>query len=347
MDESGPARVEGASRRPRSYGRSGVIMEIGLLGSRDRFFQLKSSIMTTLRQLRFLVALSETGNFSRAADLCHVTQSTLSSGLKELEAQLEVQVAERTTHSVLMTPAGLDLAARARDILARVGDFEDAAKAVSEKGVMRLRFGAIPTVGPFLLPRALPKIRESLPGLQIYLREELTDTLVAGLVDGRLDLVLIALPQDLPAQVHTEALFEDGYSLATPYDHPLANRDTVEGDDLKGRELLLLERGHCLQQHALSSVPGVALEENQSFSATSLPTLVSMVEEGIGLTLLPSVATDAGLTKGHALHLSTLIGAAPRRVVLAWRRSTANETTFREIAQIMRDARASLNVASS
>lgn len=300
--------------------------------------------MTTLRQLRFLAALSETGNFSRAADLCHVTQSTLSSGLKELEAQLGLRVAERTTHSVLMTPAGLDLAARARDILAQVGDFEEAAKAVSEKGAIRLRLGAIPTVGPYILPRALPKIRKSMPGLQIYLREELTDTLLAGLADGRLDVILIALPQELPAQVHTEPLFEDGYSLAAPYDHPLANRDTVEGEDLEGRELLLLERGHCLQQHALSSVPGVSLEEDQSFSATSLPTLVSMVEEGIGLTLLPRVATDAGLTKGHAVHLSTLVGAAPRRVVLAWRRSTANETTFRNIARIMRDARESLRL---
>ena len=298
--------------------------------------------MTTLRQLRFLVALSETQNFSRAAELCHVTQSTLSSGLKELEARLGVQVAERTTHSVLMTPAGRDLAERARDILARVGDFEDAARAVSGGGAMRLRLGAIPTVGPYLLPRALPAIRAALPGLRIYLREELTDTLVAGLLEGRLDLLLVALPHDLPAQVHAELLFEDGYSLAAPRGHPLANLETVAGEDLAGRELLLLERGHCLQQHALSSVPGVALDEDRSFSATSLPTLVSMVEEGIGVTLLPGVATDAGLTRGHELHLSELAGATPRRVVLAWRKSTATAALFHRIAEILREARASL-----
>ena len=298
--------------------------------------------MTTLRQLRFLVALSETQNFSRAAELCHVTQSTLSSGLKELEARLGVQVAERTTHSVLMTPAGLDLAERARDILARVGDFEDAARAASDGGTLRLRLGAIPTVGPYLLPRALPAIREKLPGLQIYLREELTDTLVAGLLEGRLDLLLVALPHDLPAQVHAELLFEDGYSVAAPRGHPLANLETVAGEDLAGRELLLLERGHCLQQHALSSVPGVALDEDRSFSATSLPTLVSMVEEGIGVTLLPGVATDAGLTRGHELHLSELAGATPRRVVLAWRKSTATAALFHRIAEILREARASL-----
>jgi LysR family hydrogen peroxide-inducible transcriptional activator len=119
--------------------------------------------MTTLRQMRFLVALADTGNFSRAAELCHVTQSTLSTGLKEMEARLGVQVAERSTHSVLMTPVGRDLAERARDILVRVGDFEARAKSEAEAGVTTLRLGAIPTVGPFLLPHALPMIRRPSP----------------------------------------------------------------------------------------------------------------------------------------------------------------------------------------
>jgi LysR family hydrogen peroxide-inducible transcriptional activator len=219
--------------------------------------------MTTLRQMRFLVALADTGNFSRAAELCHVTQSTLSTGLKEMEARLGVQVAERSTHSVLMTPVGLDLAERARDILARVGDFEARAKSEAEAGATTLRLGAIPTVGPFLLPHALPMIRARHPGLQVYLREELTEGLVAGLVEGRLDLILIALPHDLPPQIVTYPLFDDGYALATPREHPLANLSHVEGPDLEGRELLLLERGHCLQQHALSSMPGVSAERKR------------------------------------------------------------------------------------
>lgn len=301
--------------------------------------------MTTLRQMRFLIALADTANFSRAAEQCNVTQSTLSTGLKEMEARLGVKVAERTTHSVLMTPEGTELADRARDILSRVGDFEDFAKAVSQTGAIRLRLGAIPTVGPYLLPRALPRIRAALPGVNIYLREELTDSLIAGLIDGRLDLILIALPHHLPPQIQTEVLFEDGYSLATPREHPLANLDPVTGADLAGRDLLLLERGHCLQQHALSSVPGIALEEDKEFSATSLPTLVSMVEEGLGVTLLPQVATDAGLTKGHDLRLSHLTGALPRRVVLAWRQSTPNATMFGRIAKALRTARESLPTA--
>jgi LysR family hydrogen peroxide-inducible transcriptional activator len=197
----------------------------------------------------------------------------------------------------------------------------------------QLRLGVIPTVGPFLLPRALPGLRAIWPDMQIYLREELTESLLSGLTEGRLDLILIALPHDLPSQVETMLLFEDDYSLATPRAHPLANLSRVEGTDLAGRRLLLLERGHCLQKHALSSVPGVALEEDTSFSATSLPTLVSMVEEGIGVTLLPNLAIDAGLTAGHDLHLSHLAGAAPRQIVLAWRKSSAQSDIFRTIGE--------------
>lgn len=292
--------------------------------------------MTTLRQMRFLVALADAKNFSRAAETCNVTQSTLSTGLKEMEARLGVKVAERSTHSVLMTSIGMALADRARDILAKVSDFEAAAHAEISVGPTQLRLGVIPTVGPFLLPRALPGLRETWPEMQIYLREELTDSLLPGLTEGRLDLILIALPHDLPEQVETMPLFEDDYSLATPRAHPLANLSRVEGSDLAGRRLLLLERGHCLQKHALSSVPGVALEEDTSFSATSLPTLVSMVEEGIGVTLLPNLAIDAGLTAGHDLHLSHLEGATPRRIVLAWRKSSTHSDLFRQIGDTLR-----------
>lgn len=292
--------------------------------------------MTTLRQMRFLVALADTENFSRAAELCHVTQSTLSTALKEMEARLGVTVAERNTHSVLMTPIGAALAERAREILARASDFEAAAHAETNAGMTQLRLGVIPTVGPFLLPRALPGLRKTWPDMQIYLREELTESLLTGLTEGRLDLVLIALPHDLSPQIETLPLFEDDYSLATPRAHPLANLSQVEGADLAGRHLLLLERGHCLQKHALSSVPGIALKEDTSFSATSLPTLVSMVEEGIGVTLLPNLAIDAGLTAGHDLHLARLEGATPRQIVLAWRKSSAQTAIFHRIGELLR-----------
>ncbi|OAN82432.1 LysR family transcriptional regulator [Jannaschia sp. EhC01] len=302
--------------------------------------------MTTLRQLRFLTALDEAQNFSRAADLCNVTQSTLSTGLKELEARLGVQVAERTKHSVMMTPLGRDLADRARGILAEVQDFENRAQRERNAGVTSVRLGTIPTVGPFLMPRAMPLLRDALPDTKFYLREELTDALVDGLMEGRLDLLLIALPHPLPAQIETEVLFSDGYWLATPHDHPLGNRDIVEGEDLANRHLLLLEKGHCLQRHALSSLDGINLDEDQSFSATSLSTLVAMVEEDLGITMLPKLAVDAGLSKGHKLHLGDIRGARPRDVALAWRKSSPHADLFHRIGQSLIAARAGLRETS-
>jgi len=299
--------------------------------------------MTTLRQLRFLVALNDTQNFSRAAELCHVTQSTLSTGLKELEQRLGVQVAERTKQNVMMTSVGRDLADRARNILSEVADFEDRAARETAVGATRIRLGTIPTIGPFLMPRAMPLLRAALPQTKVFLREELTDRLVEGLLEGRLDLLLIALPHALPPQVETERLFSDGYYLATPPDHPLGNRDCVGAEDLSDRHLLLLEKGHCLQRHALSSFSGISLDEDQSFSATSLSTLLAMVEEGLGITLLPKLAVDAGISKGHDLHLGDVAGAIPREVVLAWRKTSANGDVFRTVGTCLQAARKALS----
>lgn len=303
--------------------------------------------MTTLRQLRFLTALDDTQNFSRASELCNVTQSTLSTGLKDLEDRLGIKVAERTKHSVLMTPIGRDLSDRARSILAQVQDFENRAHQEKAAGAMAIRLGTIPTVGPFLMPRAMPLLRNALPDTKFYLREELTDPLVAGLLEGRLDLLLIALPHPLPPQIETEILFSDGYCLATPKDHPLGNNHTVGAADLADRQLLLLEKGHCLQRHALSSFPDINLNEDQSFSATSLATLVAMVQEDLGITLLPKLAVDAGISTGHDLHLGDVAGACPRQVALAWRRSSPNAEHFARIATCLKTARSGMSLDTS
>lgn len=288
--------------------------------------------MTTLRQLSFLVALADALNFSRAAEECHVTQSTLSTGIKQLEEMLGVQLAERTRQSVLMTPVGADLARQARSILAQVQDFEDRARLEAKGTTPTLRLGAIPTVGPYLLPKALPIIRKRHPGMRVLLREELTDSLLDGLINGRLDLVLIALPQELPDTLMTAPLFFDGYKLATPRAHPLANLRKVEGADLDGRELLLLDRGHCLQEHALSAYPTNSLRRSESVAATSLQTLIAMVEEDVGITLLPDLAISAGVDKGHDLALIEMPDARPREVTLAWRRSSSRSALFKSLA---------------
>lgn len=299
-------------------------------------------ILPSLQQLRFLVALADELHFGRAAETCHVTQSTLSNGIKELEATLGVALAERSKRSVLLTPVGEEIADRARRLLADATDLVDAAKRHS--GTLRgdLRLGAIPTVGPFLAPKLMPLVREAFPELRVYFREELTESLIAGLKAGRLDAILFALPFDHEG-LETIELFEDDYQLATPLDHRLANLEAASGNDLSGEKLLLLEKGHCLQRHALSAYPDAHATPDDSFAATSLVTLVSMVSEGLGMTLLPQLAIDADVTRGARLALIPLTGACPRRIVLAWRKTSARSKDFAVLAEIMRAARRDLS----
>ena len=295
--------------------------------------------MTSLRQLRFLVALADEMNFSRAAEACHVTQPALSAGLKDLEKALGVVLAERTKRSVILTPIGHTIAGRARQVLAEVQDIEDLAARSS--GLLRgeLKLGTIPTVGPFLIPKALPLLRKRFPDLKLYLREELSESLLEGITTGRLDAVLLALPFDI-GPLESELLFEDGYHMAEPLRAARSGRKFLRGPDLAGSHLLLLEKGHCLQRHALSAFPEVDLVQDETFAATSLTTLVSMVEEGLGITLLPNIAVEGGIATGHAIELTPLQGAYPRRVVLAWRRTSAFSADFRALAAVLREARA-------
>lgn len=267
-------------------------------------------MLPSLQQLRFLVALADELHFGRAAEACHVTQSTLSNGIRELETVLGVSLAERSKRSVMMTPVGEEIVARARRLLADATDLVDAAK--RHAGTLRgdLRLGAIPTVGPFLVPKILPRVRDAFPDLRFYFREELTDSLIAGLKAGRLDAILIALPFEFEGLENVE-LFNDNYQLAAPPGHKLANRSSVTGSDLKGEKLLLLEKGHCLQLHALSAFPEADAKQDDSFAATSLVTLVAMVEEGLGITLLPQLAIDAGVARGTRLAMAPLKGAWP------------------------------------
>ncbi len=297
--------------------------------------------MTTLRQFRFLVAVADTLNFTRAAELCHVTQPTLSAGLKELEGQLGVSLAERSKRRVMLTPVGEELARRARVVLTEVTDMEAVARAQSGIGQGDLRLGVIPTVGPFLVPRVMPMLRATWPELRLFLREELTEQLLEGLAEGRLDLVIIALPHDI-GNIETELLFEDGYQLATPVGHGLAGRADLTGALLTGASLLLLEKGHCLQRHALEAFADLRSPPGDAFAATSLPTLLSMVEEGLGITLLPQLAIDAGIARGHSIDLTPLPQACPRRVVLGWRPTSPHAARFHRIAELLRAASASL-----
>lgn len=287
--------------------------------------------MITLRQMRYLTAVADTLNFSRAAELCFVTQPTLSAGIKELEERLGVQLIERTRQSVLLTTVGEDITARARQLLLDAAEIETVASAHRNPFEGDLKLGAIPTIGPYLLPHALPAIRNTFPDLRVYMREEMTESLIEGLHAGRLDLILIALPFETGA-LEIMPLFEDGYQLATPADWPIPRGTEIL---TQGGQLMLLEKGHCLQRHALEAYPERILSVQDSFSATSLTTLIAMVSEGLGVTLLPNLAVSAGVVDGSNVRLTPLPDACPRQVVLAWRPGSARDELFRKLGSLL------------
>ncbi len=296
----------------------------------------------TLRQLEFLVALDDTGHFTRAAERAHVTQSTLSAGLKELEGALGATVAERDRRHVAMTPLGAALAARARAVLRDVEALVEHAASEADPLAGALRLGAAVTIGPYVFPALVGGLSKRFPGLRLELHEGLSDALREDLRDGRLDAALIALPYEM-GDVEARVLIEDGYLLACRKDHPLANRAEVDGADLTGRPLLLLEPGHCLQRHALSAFGEDVLRQDPAYEATSLPTLAAMVAAGAGVTLLPDIAVRAGVAQGHSLALVPIRGANARRIALVWRRGSSRSAAFGVLADacatILREAR--------
>lgn len=288
--------------------------------------------LPTLRQLRYLVCVVDTRHFGRAAEICLVTQSTLSAGIQELETLIGVPLLERTKRSVVPTPLGLDIAERARAILRSAEDLVDVAAAAREPMAGPLRLGVIPTVGPFMLPRVLPALRQSYPQLKLFLREDQTARLLAQLRAGELDAAVIALPY-ATAELEVADIAEDRFVVVCPPGHELASRRVARAGDLAVEDLLLLEDGHCLRDHALTACALEGAQRNVAFQGTSLHTLVQMVADGLGLTLLPQVAIDAGILRGLDLPVLRLEDSAPpRRIGLVWRRSSGRRQTFEQLA---------------
>ena len=287
--------------------------------------------LPTLRQLRHIAALAEQGNFGRAARACHVTQSTLSASVAELEALLGVPLVDRTTRRLVLTPMGESVVERGRAILEATEELVREAGEGREPLTGTLRLGVIPTIGPFLLPRILPRLRRAFPKLKLYLTEDLTDRLLEALQAGRLDTVLIALPYDSGA-IDTAVLWDDPFSLV--YRVPAEGEPSPTlTDRLDPSTLLLLRDGHCLKNHALAACRTDAPRPLDAFEATSLHTLVQMVDNGLGTTLLPQLAIDAGILKGMNLMATPLAAAPPRQIALAWRKGTGRAPEFRLLAE--------------
>jgi LysR family hydrogen peroxide-inducible transcriptional activator len=296
-------------------------------------------MLPTLRQLQYLKLLAEHGSFSRAADAAHVTQPTLSAGVQELEKILGAPVVDRARSGVILTKVGEEAVRRASDVLARAEDLVQAARSAGRPLSGRFRLGVIPTIAPFMLPKALPAIRERFPELRLFLREDLTAKLVAGLKAGSLDAALIALPFDTTG-IDTAHISDDELLAAIPANHPLLADARVTPEALEHEDLILLEDGHCLREHALSacSLEGPRPGDEGSFAATSLATLVQMVGSGLGVSLLPAMAIEAGLTDSAPIAVRHLVEKVPsREIVVAWRAGSSREADARLLAETLQD----------
>ncbi len=283
----------------------------------------------TIKQLRYLCAVVEHGHFGRAAKACHVSQSTLSAGILELEEVLNASLLERNNRSLVLTSLGEQVVQRSRALLLDVEDIVALCQAAAEPLQGRLRLGVIPTVAPFLLPGLLKHLRTAYPAFTPFIREELTESLIDSLHRGELDLLLLALPVDAEG-VETMHLFDDPFYVASPRGHPLAQRDQLATSELRGQELLLLEDGHCLREHALEACKLRGADYKVPYQATSLTTVVQMVASGIGITLLPGMAVQTGAMKGADVELTPFEDdSVSRQIGLMWRRKTPRRTEFR------------------
>jgi LysR family hydrogen peroxide-inducible transcriptional activator len=296
-----------------------------------------STYLPTLKQLQYLVALKTHGHFGRAAEACFVTQSTLSAGIKELESLIGVTLVERTRRVVRFTPLGVRVAEKAQRILRETEDLADMVRASGKPLAGELRMGVIPTIAPFLLPTMLPRLRAQWPDLKLYLREETSQQACDALQRGQLDCVLLALPYAC-GEVDRAVLFEDRFLVAFPPGaDALPERVTAEAIDES--KLLLLEDGHCLKDHALSACNRPELRAGAAILGTSLHTLVQMVDNGLGTTLIPEMAVNAGILDGTRVVARLLDADHPsRRIALVWRKASPREKEFRMLAEALKEA---------
>ncbi len=291
--------------------------------------------LPTIKQLQYLVALHEHGHFGKAAEACFVTQSTLSAGLRELETLIGVTLVERNRRVVRFTALGERIAEKARRVLREAEELGDMVRAAGKPLSGDLRMSVIPTIAPFLLPRILPRLRRDWPDLKLYLREETSGAACESLNHGRADCVLLALPYAC-GDVESETLFEDRLFVAYPGNE--RPPDTVTPETIDEKRLLLLEDGHCLKDHALSACNRPELRANAAMLGTSLHTLVQMVDNGLGVTMLPEMAIEANILANTGITARPLVAEHPSRsIALAWRKASPRGKEFELLANVLRE----------
>ena len=290
----------------------------------------------TLKQLQYLVALHEHGHFGRAAEASFVSQSTLSAGLRDLETLLGVVLVERTKRAVRFTPLGNAVVAKAHRILREAEELSDMIQSAGQPLGGEVRMSVIPTIAPFLLPRMLPRLRRERPNLKLYLREETSAAAMESLHHGRADCVLLALPFPT-GEVEKETIELDALYVAFPKGDPRDPPAEILPGSIDENRLLLLEDGHCLKEHALAACNRPELRASATMIGTSLHTLVQMVDNGLGLTMLPEMAVDAGILNGTDVVARPLASpTANREITLIWRKNSPRGDEFRMLAEELR-----------
>lgn len=291
--------------------------------------------LPSTKQLRYLVALDDHKHFGQAAAACHVSQSAFSIGIRELETVLGIRLVDRTNKHITITRTGQDVISQARLCLRDLESLVETARGGHSLLTGQLHLGVIPTIAPFLLPVMVRKLRKDYPKLQIYIKEEQTDRVYGGLVNGELDVILIALPYDL-RNVETELLFKDYFVLAYCEDTSLVDPLHYTATRLERDSVLLLEDGHCLRDHALKACRIRSLSKVSRFSATSLNTLVQMVDSDLGITFLPEMAIHSALLKGTRVRTQPLEERSFRNIALVWRKGSGRDEEFNLLANMIR-----------
>ncbi|HEX9206604.1 MAG TPA: LysR substrate-binding domain-containing protein [Steroidobacteraceae bacterium] len=291
-----------------------------------------------LRDLRYLVALADERHFGKAAERCYVSQPTLSAQVRKLEEYLGVPLVERQPKRVALTPTGEKIVQRARVLLQEADAIVELAKSDRDPLAGPLKLALIPTVGPYLLPHVVGRLRKDLPRLKLMLYEYQTEPLLERLRAGEIDVGILALPVPLDGLDSTE-LYDEPFTLAVPASHPLADQERVKVDDLRNETVLLLEDGHCLRDQALEVCGRFSVNEAQDYRATSLETLRQMVAAGHGVTLLPELAAETPVGTARGLRIKHFTRPAPGRTIGAvWRRSTTRTRAIEAIATTIRAA---------
>lgn len=293
--------------------------------------------MPNLRQLEYLVAIADTRHFRRAAEKANTTQPTLSEQLKALEERLGVQLVERTRANVVVTPIGEQVVHIARRMLADANEIRSLAASGGRELAGVLRLGLPPTIGPYLLPRVIPELHERYPELKLYVREELPSTLPGGLDEGAHDLIITPLPIK-GQELESVALFREPLRLLVAADHPLASRQIVKKRDLQDQDVLALGRGHQLHDVVLALCEELGANLRFDYEGTSLDMLREMVATGLGITFMPGLYAQTMLARDKSVRTLELEGRSVYRTIgMVWRKSSARATTYRQLADLIRE----------